>query len=368
MARWVKFKKGLYKMLRSLLIDNYDSYTYNLFQLLAEASGVPPLVFKNDEISLEGIVSLVEAGKVHNVVISPGPGTPHSPHDIGVCLDVLRHLPHVPVLGVCLGHQALAAAHGAYVIKAPEPVHGRLSELQHSGHPLLHHIPSGPRQGFDTVRYHSLIVDSQSLPPCLEPIAWTCGSHHAVCLAQHPSSGKYAASSLGFGSQAAAPGQDQAASSASALPAEPHSFLGAPLLSSSQNLAGESCQPPLQRPHPQIIMGLAHRSQPHFGVQFHPESISTRFGCVLLSNFLHITAAHLQLQQPLRLLPAAPEPPGREFPPKPWPTADFLEGVTPLQLGWERLEGLLAPGGPGNTERVFSHLFEWVPCSFWLDR
>eukprot|EP00983_Pelagomonas_calceolata_P120504 1160714-Pelagomonas_calceolata.AAC.15 len=89
-------------MLRSLLIDNYDSYTYNLFQLLAEASGgeakqtpatashpyaVPPLVFKNDEISLEGVVSLVEAGKVHNVVISPGPGTPHSPHDIGAAMQ-----------------------------------------------------------------------------------------------------------------------------------------------------------------------------------------------------------------------------------------------------------------------------------------
>jgi len=122
--------------LKTLLIDNYDSFTYNLFQLLAEANGEEPFVVANDACDWQQLQRL----RFDNVVISPGPGRPEREADFGVCADVIRHSP-TPLLGVCLGHQGLCWVHGAAVVQAPEPMHGRLSAVRHTGSPLFAGIP-----------------------------------------------------------------------------------------------------------------------------------------------------------------------------------------------------------------------------------
>jgi para-aminobenzoate synthetase len=151
------------RRLKTLLIDNYDSFTYNLFQLLAEANGEEPLVVRNDEASWDEL----SAQDFDNVVISPGPGRPDRPEDFGICAEVIRSAA-VPLLGVCLGHQGLGAFCGAEIVPAPEPVHGRLSAILHGDSPLFAGIP----REFQAVRYHSLCVE-QPLPAELQGIAWT---------------------------------------------------------------------------------------------------------------------------------------------------------------------------------------------------
>jgi para-aminobenzoate synthetase len=150
--------------MKTLLIDNYDSFTYNLFQLLAEANGEEPIVVRNDEMSWAEIV----AGRdFDNVVISPGPGHPDREGDFGVCGEAIREA-EVPLLGVCLGHQGLCAAYGAKVVHAPQPMHGRISTIIHEGTGPFAGLPPELR----VVRYHSLCVE-QPLPAELEGIAWT---------------------------------------------------------------------------------------------------------------------------------------------------------------------------------------------------
>ena len=148
--------------MRTLLIDNYDSFTFNLFHLLGEVNGEEPVVVRNDELSWEEIAALA----VDNVVISPGPGRPEHRRDVGASLDVLRRA-ELPVLGVCLGHQALAHVTGGAIEHAPHVMHGRLSEIHHDGRGLFAGIP----QGFEAVRYHSLAVGR--LPAALRVTAWT---------------------------------------------------------------------------------------------------------------------------------------------------------------------------------------------------
>jgi para-aminobenzoate synthetase len=148
--------------MRTLLIDNYDSYTFNLFHLLGEVNGSEPVVVRNDELPWEELAAL----DVDNVVISPGPGRPEHPRDVGVSLDALSRAT-VPVLGVCLGHQALAHVAGGTVQHAPEVMHGRLSPIHHDGSALFAGIP----QGFRAVRYHSLVVGA--VPAALRVTAWT---------------------------------------------------------------------------------------------------------------------------------------------------------------------------------------------------
>ncbi|MEV0622626.1 aminodeoxychorismate synthase component I [Nonomuraea sp. NPDC050404] len=148
-------------MIRCLLIDNYDSYTYNLFQLLAQINGVDPVVVANDD---PRCVEL--AAELDCVVISPGPGDPGNPEDFGRCADVLREAT-VPVLGVCLGHQGIAAVGGGAVERAPAARHGHVSRVRHTGDELFHGIP----QEFGGVRYHSLRVP-EPLPGHLEATAW----------------------------------------------------------------------------------------------------------------------------------------------------------------------------------------------------
>jgi para-aminobenzoate synthetase len=176
-------------------------------------------------------------------VISPGPGTPERPKDIGSVIEIIRELTDIAILGVCLGHQALAAAHGARIQRAPSPVHGRLSRISHNGHALFSGIPSTE---FQVVRYHSLLVQEMSLTPELEAICWTEGGD--VCLS---------------------------------LEAD-----------DAPNTIARSL-------NTRLLMGIAHCTRPHFGVQFHPESIATQFGVQLLSNFAALSRKALAM-------PAAP--------------------------------------------------------------
>jgi para-aminobenzoate synthetase len=149
--------------MRALLIDNYDSFTYNLYHLMARVNGRPPMVLRNDDAA--GLRAL-DPRALDAVVVSPGPGRPDVPRDFGISAWAFQQ-PHLPVLGVCLGHQGMCLAAGAAVVRAPEPVHGRLSDVYHDGSGLFAGIPSP----FAAVRYHSLLV--RDLPSTLEPLATT---------------------------------------------------------------------------------------------------------------------------------------------------------------------------------------------------
>jgi anthranilate synthase component 2 len=146
-----------------LMIDNYDSFTYNLVQYFGEL-GEEVLVRRNDKITLAEIAQL----QPERIVISPGPG---EPRDAGVSEDVLREFgpAKVPVLGVCLGHQALGEVFGGVVVRAPELMHGKVSPILHNGSALFAGLP----QGFKATRYHSLVVRRDDLPDELEVTAWT---------------------------------------------------------------------------------------------------------------------------------------------------------------------------------------------------
>ncbi|HVG29633.1 MAG TPA: aminodeoxychorismate/anthranilate synthase component II [Pyrinomonadaceae bacterium] len=145
------------------VLDNYDSFTYNLVQYLGEL-GAEPVVRRNDEVTVEEIERELRPAKI---LISPGPGTPR---DAGVTLEVVRRFAgRVPVLGVCLGHQAIGEAFGGRVVRAPAPVHGKPAEVGHDGRTVFTGLP----QRFNVGRYHSLIVERESLPACLEVSAET---------------------------------------------------------------------------------------------------------------------------------------------------------------------------------------------------
>lgn len=145
-----------------LLVDNYDSFTYNLYQYLGEL-GAEARVIRNDEMSAEDALAL----RPEKVVISPGPGTPDQS---GITLELIRRASgRVPVLGVCLGHQALGQVFGGRVVRAPRLMHGKTSEIRHDGRTLFAGLP----QPFIATRYHSLVVAPDSVPSCLEVSAWT---------------------------------------------------------------------------------------------------------------------------------------------------------------------------------------------------
>jgi anthranilate synthase component 2 len=140
-----------------LLIDNYDSFTFNLKQYIEEL-GFRCEVYRNDALSLEELAAL----KPEKIVISPGPGNPDS---AGISLEVIRRLgARIPVLGVCLGHQAIGQAFGGRVIRAPRPRHGKISEVINRGKGLFGGLP----KRFSVARYHSLVVERATLPKCLE--------------------------------------------------------------------------------------------------------------------------------------------------------------------------------------------------------
>jgi len=145
-----------------LMIDNYDSFTYNLVQYLGEL-GADVRVYRNDRIGLEEITAL---GPEH-IVISPGPCTPN---EAGISVHVIEHFSgKVPILGVCLGHQAIGQAFGGRVVHAGAVMHGKTSPIHHRGEGVFH----GLADPFQATRYHSLVIDRESLPDCLEITAWT---------------------------------------------------------------------------------------------------------------------------------------------------------------------------------------------------
>jgi anthranilate synthase/aminodeoxychorismate synthase-like glutamine amidotransferase len=189
-----------------LLIDNYDSFTFNLVHFLGDL-GARCTVYRNDALSVEEALALAPEA----IVLSPGPCTPN---EAGISLALIRAASgRVPILGVCLGHQAIGQAFGGQVVRAPLPVHGKTSAIRHDGAGLFAGLPNP----FQATRYHSLVVERASLPPVLRATAFT---------------------------------EDG------------------------------------------LVMALAHREHPVFGVQFHPESIASEYGHEVLANFLALARAH----------------------------------------------------------------------------
>jgi anthranilate synthase component 2 len=187
-----------------ILIDNYDSFTFNLFHYIS-GLGAEVVVYRNDKIAPDAVM----AADPDAVVLSPGPCTPK---DAGICIDLInRAASTVPIMGVCLGHQAIGEAFGGTVVRAPTPVHGKLSEVNHQGGGVF----LGINGAFKATRYHSLIVDRDTLPGDLAVTAET----------------------------------------------------------------------------DRLIMGLAHTKLPVHGVQFHPESIASEHGHLILKNFLDLADA-----------------------------------------------------------------------------
>ncbi len=186
-----------------LMIDNYDSFTYNLVQYFGELKAAVRVV-RNDALT----VAQVKAMKPEKIVISPGPGRPE---DAGISVDIIQKLGgQIPILGVCLGHQGIGFAYGGKIINAKKLMHGKTSMIEHKGQNVFKGLP----HPFEATRYHSLVIDPKTLPACLETTAWTTDDRE--------------------------------------------------------------------------IMGVAHKTLPVWGVQFHPESILTREGKNLLANFLKL--------------------------------------------------------------------------------
>ncbi|OGI50484.1 MAG: anthranilate/aminodeoxychorismate synthase component II [Candidatus Muproteobacteria bacterium RIFCSPHIGHO2_02_FULL_65_16] len=145
-----------------LMIDNYDSFTYNLVQYLGEL-GADVRVYRNDQITVPEIERLAP----DHIVISPGPCTPH---EAGVSVDAIKILGgKIPILGVCLGHQSIGAAYGGKIVRAKQLMHGKTSMIHHAGKGVFQGLPSP----FEATRYHSLVIERESLPDCLEITAWT---------------------------------------------------------------------------------------------------------------------------------------------------------------------------------------------------
>ena len=151
----------------TIILDNYDSFTFNLFQQVALLQGgIEPLVFRNDAISLGDLRDLGP----ERIIISPGPGHPADPSYVGIGPEVIRALgPQVPILGVCLGHLNMIQALGGTVARAPEPRHGKTSPIYHERGSVFTGLPSP----FEAMRYHSLVGLRENLPDCLEVTAWT---------------------------------------------------------------------------------------------------------------------------------------------------------------------------------------------------
>jgi len=157
---------------RLLVIDNYDSFTYNLVQYLGEL-GESPEVIRNDAATIAEVAAMNTLG----IVISPGPCTPA---EAGICTDLVRELgPETPILGVCLGHQCIGEAYGGRVVRAPKVMHGKLSQVEHDGKGVFAGLPNP----ITATRYHSLVVEPQTLPPELVATAWVTRSTVAPSIA-----------------------------------------------------------------------------------------------------------------------------------------------------------------------------------------
>jgi para-aminobenzoate synthetase len=256
---------------KTLLVDNHDSYTYNVFHLLAAASGTEPMVVNNDAVSWRVLTRM----DFDAIVLSPGPGHPSRWHDFGVCRDILRHS-EVPVFGICLGHQGIGNLLEGDVKRAPMAMHGRLSRVMHEGKGLFKDVP----QGFSVVRYHSLAITS---PPGPEG--------HVVAWADDG-----------------------------------------------------------------VVMGVEHTRRPIWGVQFHPESISTEYGLKIAQNFFDL-AAHYQCpgERPAGRATVVPRV-GKAAP-----------RSAPKEAGGEMELRMRTLEGQAPTEFVYEQLFAEYDPSFWFD-
>jgi len=160
-----------------LMIDNYDSFTYNLVQYLGEL-GADVIVERNDQITIEEIEALAP----ERIMLSPGPCTPD---EAGISLDVIKHFQgKLPIFGVCLGHQSIGQAFGGDIVRAEEIMHGKTSTMYHKGVGIFKDIP----EPFEATRYHSLVIDQDTLPDCLEITAWTetdCGEIEEIMGVRH---------------------------------------------------------------------------------------------------------------------------------------------------------------------------------------
>ena len=259
---------------RVLVVDNYDSFTYNLVHALGRVAGAGPLVVRNDDAA--GLAAL-DLHSLAAIVVSPGPGRPDRQRDFGLSRWAVAQ-DRLPVLGICLGHQGLCHAAGARVDRAPEPVHGRLSPIRHDGTGLFAGIPSP----FRAVRYHSLLVYDP--PAAIEPLAWTPDG---------------------------------------------------------------------------LLMAARHRDRPHWGVQFHPESIATEHGERLLANFLDLAGVP-RAARPAARPPARPPARPAARPPAP-ARAPLRPPGEPYELLVEELPGMPDP------EAAFVALFGADPVAYWLD-
>lgn len=151
--------------MKTLILDNYDSFTFNLFQYVSGIAA-PPVVCRNDAVTIEEIA----AKRFDRIIISPGPGEPDDPKYFGICRDVILELGHqIPILGVCLGHQGIISAFGGTIRRAAMPMHGKTSRISHDGKGVF----SGVANSVEVMRYHSLVGDPSTLPECLEPTATT---------------------------------------------------------------------------------------------------------------------------------------------------------------------------------------------------
>ena len=149
--------------MKVLVIDNYDSFVYNLVQYLGELGG-EPIVYRNDQITLQQAKEL----DPQLIVISPGPGTPEDPHFFGVCSEILQEMScKIPTLGVCLGNQGIISVFGGKIVRAKRLMHGKTSKIKHDGKGLF----EGIKNPFMATRYHSLVGEKSSIPPCVEVTA-----------------------------------------------------------------------------------------------------------------------------------------------------------------------------------------------------
>ena len=146
--------------MKVLVIDNYDSFVYNLVQYIGELGG-EPLVYRNDKLTLKQAEKLIP----ERIVISPGPGTPEDVRYFGVCSEILRHMSRkIPTLGVCLGHQGIISTFGGKIVPAKRLMHGKISRIKHDGQGVFR----GLKNPFVATRYHSLVGDENAIPPCLK--------------------------------------------------------------------------------------------------------------------------------------------------------------------------------------------------------
>lgn len=151
--------------MKVVILDNYDSFTFNLYQYIGEL-GPRPTVFRNDQIGFEELAQLAP----DRIIVSPGPGSPEDPHYFGICKRVILELGRtIPLLGVCLGHQGIIHAFGGRVVRAKQVMHGKTSYVVHGGTGVFRGLPPS----FEAMRYHSLVGEPESLPDCLEVTART---------------------------------------------------------------------------------------------------------------------------------------------------------------------------------------------------